>query len=417
MATNRDFTLRRHNGTDYDALLPTSHMGQIYTDSTLATTLGAHLTATYLPLAQKAAANGVAPLDANSKVPEAYLPGSVFGGMHFAGILIETTSEDSTTELLQQASSYATANDLDKLEGIYWICNVEGTLSIDNADHSVYTKDGQVYGVDTIDLHLGDWVIINQVDTPSIYFSIISNEQELATNTVYGLVQLANATTTGNISNKVITETVLSEMIGTTANKLAAGDHTHTGVYQPADTDLTTIAGLSTSDGNFIVGNGTTWTVESGADARASLGLTIGTNVQAYDAGLSSIAGLTTTAGKILYTTASDTYATATLTTYMRNLLSSDSAQSFHDNAQLLIDRDIQAYDAGLSAIADLAVTDGNFIVGNGSTWVVKSGADARESLGVYSASEVDGFFTNRPEIYYDTTTGTGIGDLIIDLD
>ncbi|MBW3099238.1 hypothetical protein KY465_18305, partial [Pseudohoeflea sp. DP4N28-3] len=45
------------------------------------------------------------------------------------------------------------------------------------------------------------------------------------------------------------------------------------------------------------------------AGARTNLGLAIGTDVQAYDAGLASIAGLTTVAGDILYLTGSDTYA------------------------------------------------------------------------------------------------------------
>ena len=36
---------------------------------------------------------------------------------------------------------------------------------------------------------------------------------------------------------------------------------------------LGTIAALSNADGNFIVGDGTNWTVESGATARASLGV------------------------------------------------------------------------------------------------------------------------------------------------
>lgn len=42
---------------------------------------------------------------------------------------------------------------------------------------------------------------------------------------------------------------------------------------QAADADLTAIAGLSNADGNFIVGNGSTWVAESGATVRSSLGL------------------------------------------------------------------------------------------------------------------------------------------------
>ena len=47
-----------------------------------------------------------------------------------------------------------------------------------------------------------------------------------------------------------------------------------------------------------------------------------------------------------------------------------------------------QDADADLTALAGLAKTDGNFIVGNGSTWVVESGATARASLGIAAASE-----------------------------
>lgn len=46
-----------------------------------------------------------------------------------------------------------------------------------------------------------------------------------------------------------------------------------TSAKQNADTDLNTIAGLSVSDGNFIVGNGMAWVAETGAIVRTSLGL------------------------------------------------------------------------------------------------------------------------------------------------
>jgi len=55
--------------------------------------------------------------------------------------------------------------------------------------------------------------------------------------------------------------------------------------------------------------------------ARTNLGLAIGTNVQAYDAGLQSISGLTTLADRMIYTTASDVYAVTPLTSFARTLL------------------------------------------------------------------------------------------------
>lgn len=73
------------------------------------------------------------------------------------------------------------------------------------------------------------------------------------------------------------------------------------------DEDLTALVGLDTADGNFIVGNGTTWVAEGGATARASLGLTIGTHVQAYSSNLalwsaeSPTGYLTTAAAELAY--------------------------------------------------------------------------------------------------------------------
>jgi hypothetical protein len=50
-------------------------------------------------------------------------------------------------------------------------------------------------------------------------------------------------------------------------------DGQHASAFQPVDSDLTTIAGLSKTDGNFIVANGSIWVVESGSVVRTSLGL------------------------------------------------------------------------------------------------------------------------------------------------
>ena len=51
------------------------------------------------------------------------------------------------------------------------------------------------------------------------------------------------------------------------------------------------------------------------------VGIKIGSTIQAYDAGLQSISGLSTAANKMIYTTASDTYATTDLTAAARTIL------------------------------------------------------------------------------------------------
>jgi hypothetical protein len=105
------------------------------------------------------------------------------------------------------------------------------------------------------------------------------------------------ATLSGNVSaftndagyvtgNQTITLSGDASGSGTTAITVTVADDSHNHIIsnvdglqtaldgkQPLDADLTAIGGLANTNGNFIVGNGTTWVAESGATARTSLGL------------------------------------------------------------------------------------------------------------------------------------------------
>lgn len=106
------------------------------------------------------------------------------------------------------------------------------------------------------------------------------------------------------------------------------------------DAELAALAGLVSAADSlpYFTGSGTAAlatftafarTLLDDADAltaRATLGLVIGTNVQAYDAGLLSLAALPTVADRFAYSTAADTWAEGTITAAGRALLDDASA-------------------------------------------------------------------------------------------
>ena len=66
------------------------------------------------------------------------------------------------------------------------------------------------------------------------------------------------------------------------------------------------------------------------------------------------------------------------------------SASAARTSLGLAIGADVQAYNAGLQDISGLAKTNNNFIVGDGSNWVAESGATVRTSLGLGSMAVQD---------------------------
>ena len=229
---------------------------------------------------------------------------------------------------------------------------------------------------------------------------------------------MSGGTTGLTVSGSPITSSGTITLAGTlaianggTGSTTASAARTSLGVAIGSDVQaysatLDDLAGLSVTDGNFIVGDGTNWQAENGATARTSLGVAIGSDVQAYNAGLNAIAGLSLTDGNFIVADGTTwraengstartslglgSAATEDSTSFLQvsnNLSDLNSASTSRTNLGVAIGSDVQAYDAGLNDIAGLAVSNGNFIVGDGTNWVAESGATARTSLGLGSAA------------------------------
>ena len=83
-------------------------------------------------------------------------------------------------------------------------------------------------------------------------------------------------------------------------------------------------------------------------------------------------------------------------------------------NLGLAIGTNVQAYDAGLADIAGLAVTDGNIIVGDGANWVAESGATARASLG--ATTKVSQTIGDGASTTLTVTHNLGTDDVIVEV-
>ena len=183
-------------------------------------------------------------------------------------------------------------------------------------------------GLDLIDVSTIDLDKLDQSSTTKLGTASIADDA-----ITYAKVQ--NVTATDRLLGRSTADAgVIEEIICTAAGRAllddlsAAAQRTTLGLGTIAtlDADGSTLTNLTITSGtitgitDITVADGGTGASDA-ANARVNLGVAIGTDVQAYDAGLQSISGLTTAANQGIYATASDTYAVFSLTAAGRALL------------------------------------------------------------------------------------------------
>lgn len=178
-------------------------------------------------------------------------------------------------------------------------------------------------------------------------------------------------------------------------------DITNTFNYQPLTATLTAIGALAVTDGNIIVGDGSTWVAESGATARTSLGLgTIATqasNNVSITGG--TITGITSFASNSVAITGGSI-------TGITDLAVSDGgtgASSFTANNVLLGN--------GTSSFQTVAPgSSGNVLTSNGTTWSSAAPAVALASNNAFTGANT---FYNATGQTFGTATSSEDGIII----
>jgi hypothetical protein len=213
------------------------------------------------------------------------------------------------------APSITTTGDVDN--GLYF--NAANQMSYTSGGVAQVTfKDGSIVPVTDNDIDLGAVGAEFKdlyIDGTANIDSLVADTADINAGTIDNTVIGATTPAAGTFTNLTVSTGSTIDFTGATVSN--GGTFTTVNI---SGGSITGITDLAIADG----GTG----ASTASAARTNLGVAIGTDVQAYDAGLQSISGLTTTADQMIYTTSSDTYATASLTSAGRALLDDADASA-----------------------------------------------------------------------------------------
>ncbi len=275
-------------------------------------------------------------------------------------VLGNNAANDASPRIATHGASWGSTNNTDIFDAIgggQWkLVSAGGSSSPPSTNSGTVVSVGGTYGAQ-----------VNIASTAEIAAALVGTNGNLTlvdgsigTNrlSAAAFAALINRTNhTGNIGWSVVTGTP------TTRSGYGITD------AQPIDADLTSLAGVTWANGDFAWYDGTKLTnflstsagrsllsAASSSAARSTLGLVIGTDVQAYDADLLNLAGVPWANGDFAWFDGAKMTNFASTATG-RSILSSASASAVRTLLNLVVGTDVQAFDSDLSATAGLTGT------------------------------------------------------------
>lgn len=208
------------------------------------------------------------------------------------------------------------------------------------------TGANQVSGVDIPLADAGGYFSTDNVEAALQQIGAALAASGAPTDATY-ITQVPNGSLSGEQALSTLATGILKNANGTGVLSIATEG---TDYWKPGGTDV------AVADGGTGASNA--------ADARTNLGLVIGTNVQAYDAELAALAGLTSAADRVPYFTGSGTAALATFTSFGRSLVDDADASAARTTLELgtiatQAANSVNITGGSITGITDLAVADG----------------------------------------------------------